>query len=546
VNHVGDEGVFDCMAAAAASTSSGIFFLGANEHIRYSELVDSAMKKAAALASWGIGPGAHVGVLCASDPEGVSAILSVWAAGATLVILPVPNRVASPDALVEGLRNRARDSDLHLLLIDEAFEILRSALEDAISIRSLSQLNVAARSAAAWQPSRVSPSDTAVLQFTSGSTSEPRGVIISQRNMLANFSAMAAGTDLDVDRDRLLSWLPLFHDMGLFGFLAYPVTYAIDLVLAEPTAFLARPGNWMQWLSDFRATATAGPNFGYSMARRQMPSADTCDLSAADWLMWGAEPVDAALTRQFAGEAAGLGLRDSALCAGYGLAEATLSVCLGPRNSGIDTEWVSRASIGAGSKVAQGVRGQADALELVVMPPVLPGLNLWVEAPDGSRLPERVVGEIVVSGASVSAGYYKQEQTPDTRLLPGQIATGDLGYISRGRLVPCGRSKDVVIVGGRNFYPDEIERIAARVTGVRPGNVAAVGILNENGTEALVVVAESRTDDRAATIRELRERILGAVGLSPHRIYLVEEGALPKTSSGKIRRFEVRSDERWH
>ncbi|HUF84134.1 MAG TPA: AMP-binding protein, partial [Acidimicrobiia bacterium] len=392
------------------------------------------------------------------------------------------------------------------------------------------------------------PDALAILQYTSGSTAEPKGVMLPHRCVTANLDAILAAARIDPATDRAVSWLPLYHDMGLIGCLTTPMTTGLDLLLAAPQDFLAGPARWMEWLSDFGGTMTAGPNFAYALAARALHRLDHLDLSRWRLALNGAEPIDPGAVEAFcaAGAAHGLDPR-SAFCV-FGMAEATLAVTFPEPDSGMTVDSVDRrvletdryaAPVEADAAGADGVR----RLPLLGRP--LDGLDVRICDPaTGDPMREREVGELEVRGGSVTPGYFRRETDTLDAFHDGWLRTGDLAYLVDGELVVCGRIKDVIIVGGRNVFPEDIERAVAAVDGVRAGNVIAFGTEGRRGREALVVVAETKAEEATSVRSAVASRVTDAVGVPPEDVILVRPGTLPKTSSGKLQRSLCR--DRYH
>jgi fatty-acyl-CoA synthase len=382
------------------------------------------------------------------------------------------------------------------------------------------------------------PDALAVLQFTSGSTADPKGVMLPNRTICANLDAVAAGARLDPAVDVLVSWLPLYHDMGLVGFLMLPLTSGTPLVLGAPQDFLAAPLRWMEWLSKYRGTATAGPNFSYVLAARALRNASGLDLSSLRVALNGAEPVDPDSVESFVAEAVRHGMDPGAVFPAFGMAEVMIGGAFQEPGLGLRTDCVDRRVLETERYAAPVDVGATGSRRLAVLGRPLPGLRFRVCDPESGRLRRgREVGELQIRGTSVTPGYYRQpEATADLFADGGWLRTGDLAYLLDGELVVCGRIKDVIIVGGRNVFPEDVEKAVAGVDGVRAGNVIAFGVEGRRGKEGLIVVAESKSDDTEGCRRTVAERVREAVGLPAREVVLVAPGTLPKTSSGKLQR----------
>jgi len=328
--------------------------------------------------------------------------------------------------------------------------------------------------------------------------------------------------------------------MGLIGLLMTPMLTGFDLAIAAPQDFLAAPGDWMRWVSEFRGTITCGPNFAYALAARALRRLGDIDLSAWRLALNGAEPIDPASVEMFCAAGAPYGLDGKSPFCVYGMAEATLAISFPVPGTGMSVDVVDRHALERDRLAQPAANG--DGRRLPLLGRTLRGLELRVCNPDtGRELGDREVGELELRGNSVTPGYYNRPDVTEAAFHEGWLRTGDLGYLVDGEVVVCGRIKDVMIIGGRNVYPEEVERAAAAVEGVRAGNVIAFGVEGRRSKEGIVVVAETRTDDRhvldlGALHDAVVDRVCDVVGIPPLRVVFVEPGSLPKTSSGKLQR----------
>ena len=511
----------------------------------------AARSLAAGLQTYGVTPGTHVAILGPTTRPLITAIQATWLTGGCLVMLPLPMRLGSIEAFVEQTRSRIRAADCSLVLIDEQFAAFVERAEGDPPFVVLQDL--VARSSelapADWKRPDDDPDALAVLQFTSGSTAEPKGVMLPHRTICANLDACTQAGGL-IDDEVFVSWLPLYHDMGLVGLLTIPMTTGRNLVQAAPQDFLSRPARWMQWISDYGGTMTAGPNFAYALAARALRRAEELDLSSLEVLLNGAEPIDADVFRRFLAAGEPFGLRPGAAFPAFGMAEVGIGGAFSRRWDGFRTdvvdadalehEHVARPPSEDGAPEGE----KTTTRELALLGRAVPGLEMRVvDRSSGQELGDRQVGELLIRGTSVTPGYYKNPEATAELLVDGWLHTGDLAYLLDGELVVCGRIKDVIIVGGRNIYPQDIERSAGDVAGVRPGNVIAFGADGRAGAQSIVVVAELG-DAEAATVRDLlTERITSDIGVPPKEVVMVAKGTVPKTSSGKLQRSLAKS--RW-
>jgi fatty-acyl-CoA synthase len=447
-------------------------------------------------------------------------------------------RMGSLEEFVAQTRSRIRRANAVLVVVDPELAAFIEARPEDPPFVPLPDLGPG--------PGRPGPSDLddpvidpdslAILQFTSGSTADPKGVMLPHRTVGANLDAIVEAAKLDAAVDVGVSWLPLYHDMGLIGMLTVPMTLGMDLVLASPQEFLGAPGRWMEWMSTFGGTATAGPNFSYALAARALRRMSGLDLSRWRIGLNGAEPVDPASVATFVEAGSPHGLRPESVFCALGIAEATLAVTFPEPMSGLRVDPVNRRVLESDRYAAPADPLAEGSRSLAVLGRPVPGLEIRVVDPEGGDpMRQREVGELEIRGTSVTPGYYQHPEATAAVFHDGWLRTGDLAYLLDGELVVCGRRKDVIIVGGRNVFPEDVERAAAQVEGVRDGNVIAFGVDGRHGRESIVVVAETKSDDARSVRAEVVARVRGAVGLSSE-VVLVNPGTLPKTSSGKLQR----------
>ncbi|MEU9419272.1 amino acid adenylation domain-containing protein [Streptomyces sp. NPDC048272] len=407
-----------------------------------------------------------------------------------------------------------------------------------------------------WRAPRVQPEEPLFIQFTSGSTGSPRGVLVSHRNLLDNVAAITERFGLDASSTGAL-WLPPYHDMGLVGGLLTPLVTGFPIHLMSPLSFLADPLSWLRLISETGATHTGAPNFGYALATRRAADADIAalDLSGLRVAFSGAEPVDAATLRAFAERFAPAGLDPNVFLPCYGLAESTLIVSGGRPGEGIRTQRVDAAALALGR--AEPPRVGAPVTELVSSGPAVVGAQIAIADPaTGKPAGPGEVGEVLVASASVAEGYFEDPQetagTFGARLSGSSRAwmrTGDLGFLTEdGELVPVARIKDVIVIRGRNIHPQDVERTVQEADpAVRKGCVAAAGVPGPDGGEEILVVAELRSEATAdadaagAIARAIRAAVLRHHSAPVGAVHLIHPSSLPKTSSGKVQRGAARA-----
>ena len=535
-------------SAQSAREAGSIRFVTGDdsEVVAWGRMFEDSVAMAARLQSRGVGPGSHVALLGPTSRALVTAIEATWLSGATLIVLPLPMRLASIEAFVAQTRARVASADVDLLIIDSDLVALIVPAPDDPPTVSLDDLAGPPRGRrrsrlGRWSRPEITPDSLAILQFTSGSTADPKGVMLPHRQICHNLDAMIGATRIDPANDVLVSWLPLYHDMGLIGLLTEAMTGALNLVLARPQDFLAAPARWLTWMSEFGGTLSAGPNFSYALVtrvlRRLAPGA--LDLSPWRLALNGAEPVDPSTVQHFIDSAVPQGFDPRAALAVFGMAEATLGVTFPEPLSGIGVDVVDRRALEHERLAVPSSGERARALARLGRP--VAGLEIRIVDPvTGAVMREREAGELEVRGNSMTPGYYNRPEVTAAAFHDGWLRTGDLGYLVGGELVVCGRLKDMIIVGGRNVFPEDVERAVAEVEGVRAGNVIAFGIERQPGREGLVVVAETRERDVPMLRAAVADRVRDAVGLPPEVVF-VTPGTLPKTSSGKLQRSLCRS-----
>jgi fatty-acyl-CoA synthase len=493
---------------------------------------------AAALQARGVEAGDHVGLIGPTTRPLVTAIQATWLAGATVVVLPLPMRLGSLEEFVAQTRGRVRTAGIKLLLIDPELTAFLPAVPGDPPMVAFPSLVGRTEDLI---PPHPDPERLATLQFTSGSTSEPKGVMLAGRHILANLDGAVKAAKLDVESDVIVSWLPLYHDMGLIGLLTIPMITGIELVLAGPQDFMSSPGRWLEWINHYRGTATAGPNFSYALAARALRRMSGLDLSSWKIALNGAEPVDPVTIRDFCAAAEPHGFRPEAAFPAFGMAELAIAGTFPEPGSGLQVDMVDRRVLETERYAAPSSSGPpARALARLGWP--VAGLEIRICDPQsGTRLDDREAGELQIRGTSVTPGYYNHPRATADAFVDGWLRTGDLAYLAEGELVVCGRLKDVIIVGGRNVFPEDVECAVASVEGVRAGNVIAFGIEGRKGKEAVVVVAETREEDHRPVRQAVAARVLEVVGVPAGEIVLVAPGTLPKTSSGKLQRSLCRA-----
>jgi fatty-acyl-CoA synthase len=502
----------------------------------YTELASEASRAAGGLQRHGIRPGDRVCLLSPTCGELLACLFGTWWAGAVPVVLPLPRRLSELEAYLEDIAGRVAKSGARLLVVADIFTEQGVSL-DAAGAPAVRPSELIGSHA---DPHESSPEDLALLQFTSGTTARSRAVALNHRQILTNMACAGDLVGLDRSRDVFVSWLPLFHDMGLIGMLVGAVAYNVPLVLLPTEEFLARPGSWLDAISAYKGTITASPNFGYGLAARDLSSKPRpLDLSSCRIAANGAEAVDAVTIASFAAATEPYGFKASAMCPMFGLAEATLAVTLSGGGEPLRVEWVDRDALERERRVVPSAAGAAGAKSVIACGRPIPGTEVAIVGEDGAVLAGGQVGEIAVRGPCVMTGYYEDRAATDEALRDGWLHTGDIGFWGEHGLVVCGRKKDMIILGGRNLYPEDYEFWTERVPGVRRGNVIAFAL---HDLERMVVVAETTAsrEDAQGVAREALVTLRKKLPRGPEEVVLIEPGTLPKTSSGKRQRGACR------
>ncbi|ASR39697.1 long-chain fatty acid--CoA ligase [Prauserella marina] len=512
----------------------------------WGEVHERALRVAGGLVEGGLEPGAAVAVLAGAPELIAPTVQGIWLAGGSVTMLHQPTQRTD---LAQWAGDTIRVLEMigsRLVVLGEPFDQLAPVLdENGIAYRRIEDLLTAQALA---EPVRVGEDELALLQLTSGSTADPKAVRITHGNLFSNTSAMVQRAELDFENDVMVSWLPTFHDMGMVGFLTLPMTFGVELVKITPVEFLTGPLRWPELISKYGGSVTAAPNFAYAIVGKRLARVDddtAYDLSRMRIALNGAEPIDATAVRTFTDAGARFGMPAECVFPAYGLAEATLAVSFAPLFTGLTVDVIEATALEAENRAVpvpadDPRRGTDDVRGFAVLGRPLDGLEARIVDEHGAVLGQREVGEINLRGEAVSPGYLTMDGPAATQDAEGWFATGDLGYLIGEQIVICGRSKDVIILGGRNVYPTDIERAAASVEGVRAGNAVAVRIDAGTRRERFAVVLESKLAGDAATERalasEVTARVRDAVDARPYAVVVLPAGSLPKTPSGKVKR----------
>lgn len=525
---------------AAPASGKGLVTGEPHQPVRrtWQQIHEIARCMAGSFASAGVNPGDAVGVLI-GDPASIAPVIqAVWMRGGSVTMLHQPGPRADLGAWAEDTFAVLDMIGAKVVVVGDVFARTMPLFEaqgtPVMSVEALA-------GGMPIEPVDCGEDDIAFLQLTSGSTGLPKAVAISHRNLHGNAAAMVSASRLDPQTDVLVSWLPLFHDMGMIGFLVLPMQVGAEAVCTTPAEFLRSPRLWPTLISKYRGTMTAGPNFAYALLARHLRAApdDAFDLSSLRFVLSGAEPIDHATVAAVIASGARFGLDGSAFVAAYGMAEATLAISFSETGEGMRFDAVDQAAIELRSHAATSTDAAARHLARLGKP--LPGIEIGVGDASGTDAAPRTVGELRIRGDAVSRYYLTPGGKQPLLGEGGWFNTGDIGYITEtDDVVVCGRSKDMIIVAGRNIFPTDIERAACRVSGVRPGNAVAVALAAAGIREEFAVVVEADDGADADAIARIRNDVSNAVhsvlGISPRLVSVVPPRTLPKTSSGKPRR----------
>jgi fatty-acyl-CoA synthase len=532
----------------------GFRFYGADRQERYfpyEAMRAEAHRRAAFLAALGCEKGDCVALVIPENHEFVLTFLGASVGG--FVPVPIFPRATfkGADQYVDTLEHIVKASHAKAVVCMQQNREVVDALKAREGLASLAIIDTEtgfSGAAPTFHPPVITQDDLCFLQFTSGSTSKPKGVMVKHGNLVANTTAFLGPAGLARTPDDVgVSWLPLFHDMGLIGFVLGTLIVDLPVVLMPTPSFARMPRMWLELITKHRGTITYAPNFAYQLVTKRTTEKDLAqlDLSSLRVAGCGAEPIRARTLIEFAEKFRPAGFRSEALLPSYGMAESCLAITFHPRGREMVVDRVDPAEMKRGRAVPVALssateRAASDeALELVGCGIPFPGHELAIIDEQGQPVGERVVGQIVSKGPSVTEGYYENREASDESFKSGWLHTGDLGYVADGQLFICGRVKDLIILNGANHYPQDLEWAASDIDGVRRGNVVAFSVMKD-GVEQLVIAAEGNSGDTARLRSEIAEAIQRSFGLTPSHVAICGVGALPKTSSGKAQRRKTR------
>ncbi len=518
------------------------------QDISYRRLMETATEVALGLTAKGLERNEAVAIMLPTCADFLYAFFGVMLAGGIAVPIYPPAR---PDKIEEYVQRQVgilQNAGVRLLIsfgqVKSITDILKVKLPSLTAVSTVEALRQAGEQSSLLGRD---PSEIAFIQYTSGSTGDPKGVVLKHSNILANIRGIGGAVKVR-PTDIVVSWLPLYHDMGLIGAWLFSVYYGLPITLFSPLAFLSRPERWLWALHDSRGTLCPAPNFSYELCARKIPEASLRGLDLSAWRIAinAGEAVLPDTLERFAERFRPYGFRAESFVPCYGLAESSVALAFPPIERRPVIDRIRRDAFEAEGKAIPADPSDPSALRFVANGRPMPGHEIRIVDEAGRELGERIQGRLLFRGPSKTEGYFRNpEATAAVTTEDGWMDSGDLGYWADGEVYITGRRKDLIIRSGRNIVPQEVESAAAEVPGVRRGCVAAFGSRDpESGTERLVVVAETRAaaeDDLRRIEREIMEHVAATIGAPPERVELVAPHSIPKTSSGKIRRNETRT-----
>ena len=544
---------FETIGAAldyAAKGSRGLNFHDARGTLTraypFAELREDALIQARRFIALGIKPGDRIALVAETGPEFASAFFGAVYSGAWPVPLPLPTSFGGREAYVEQLGVQLNSCDPALLLYPpELGDFCENAGEDSgVATRAWDTLDSVEPSSGDLPTPR--PDDIAYLQYSSGSTRFPHGVAVTHHALLDNLRAHGIGLKV-VETDRVISWLPWYHDMGLVGCFLSPVALQLSVDYLKTEDFARRPLAWLDMITRNPGTTISySPTFGYDICSRRM-SSQTRAEDRFDLRHWriagnGADMIRPDVMQAFVDSFDAAGFKAAAFCPSYGLAEATLAVSLMPPGEGIRLELVEENELSGGAPENEGRPRRYRAVVNCGKP--VTGMEIEIRGPGGEILPDRGIGQVYVRGASVMHSYFRDEESTRACLSDdGWLDTGDMGYMSKGYIFIVGRAKDMIIINGRNHWPQDIAWAVEQLPGFKSGDIAAFAITGPSGEETPAVLVHCRVSDNEERGRlrdEIRERVRAITGITPV-VELVPPRTLPRTSSGKLSRTKARN-----
>nr|WP_047169403.1 fatty acyl-AMP ligase [Sphingomonas sp. Y57] len=510
----------------------------------FSELRAEALANAGRLVAAGVRPGDRIALIAETGTHFAALFFGAVYAGAWPVPLPLPTSFGGKDSYIDQLAVQLGSSDPTLLFFPEELAEMATAAAALRGVEALSYEAFEAREAVDAILPQASPDDIAYLQYSSGSTRFPHGVAVTHRALLNNLAAHSHGMLLE-PQDRCISWLPWYHDMGLVGCFLSPIANQVSVDYLKTEDFARRPLAWLDLISRNEGTSISySPTFGYDICARRMSSqtkaSERFDLSRWRLAGNGADMIRPDVMQSFVDAFAEAGFQASAFLPSYGLAEATLAVSIMPPGEGIVVELVEETQLSGGDHSQDRPR-RFRAIVNCGKP--VRDMTVEIRDDDGSVLPDKMIGKLWAKGPSIMTGYFRDEEATDACMVDGWLDTGDMAYMSNGYIYIVGRAKDMIIINGKNHWPQDIEWAVEQLPGFKAGDIAAFAITTPGGEETPAVLVQCRTSDPEERTRlrdQIREKVRAITGM--HCVVeLVPPRTLPKTSSGKLSRAKARN-----
>jgi fatty-acyl-CoA synthase len=530
--------------AAGKSPDIRATFPSESSSITLAELAASSTEMARGLLAAGIAPGDRVGLLCPNEPRFLQTLFALNRIGAAACPLPLPATLADLEGYVARLTRIGAAAGIRHVVVTDQFGALIDALDGMLPGVTLVRPSELSAGSSGGELPRVDPGSTAIVQFTSGSTATPKGVQLTHTNVLTCLDAIVDGVAMGQPGDSGGIWLPMYHDMGLFGTLS-ALLIGVPVRIWSPLAFVKNPARWLRTVAETGTTICPSPNFGYDYLLSAVAPEEAAGYDLSRWRVAfnGAETIAVDSVEAFLDRFAPAGFRPETMFPVYGLAEATLAVTFPPLGRAPRYDWVDGARLAAEHRAVRVSRDAPGARGIVGVGRAVRGMRVRVADPvTGREVADDRVAEVQARGGSVAAGYLTDDPgvaqpfTPD-----GWLKTGDLGYLRDGELFLTGRIKEMIVVRGVNFYPEDVEAVVRTIPGVYKRR--CVGFTGTG--EAMTLVAETdltEPADRSRLAAEILARVSAVTGLNELDVRLLPPRSIPRTTSGKLQRLAMRDD----